>query len=290
MGNSGEKVEVDPKSYVIQDGRLLVFYNGFIADTRKKWVAGNVTMEGKQADVQWQKLSGETAPKPMATSDATSASKPGPLNQALNAKRAEFAKAAPPEKIAAYDKAIMDVKATNIEATALKVGAKAPMFDLPTTDGKTVSLQSMLDKGPVVLTWYRGTWCPYCNMQLRSYDQMMPELSAAGAQLVAISPQVNIDKSDSESKPLSFPLAVDRGNKVAASYGLSYEIAPELRAGFGPMLTKVNDDPAMTLPLSATYVIDRDGTIAFSYVDADYRTRAEPSDILEAVSKLSKAR
>ena len=171
---------------------------------------------------------------------------------------------------------------------ALGVGDAAPDFALPGVDGEPVRLASLLERGPVVLAFYRGSWCPYCNTQLRDYQEALGEIRAAGASLVAVSPQ-SPDSSVSmqERNALSFPVVSDTGNLVSRDYGLVFAVDAETRERYdavGIDLEKVNG--AWELPVPATYVIDADGTIRYAFVEADYTQRATVGDILDAVRAL----
>ena len=136
------------------------------------------------------------------------------------------------------------------------------------------------------MTWYRGGWCPYCNIALRGFHKSLPEIRAAGATLVAISPETPDNTlSTAEKNHLDFEVLSDHGNKVAHAYGVAYKIPRVIAEQFKGRLdlARHNGDESGTLPLGATYVIDREGTIRYAFVDADYRKRAEPSHVLAAV-------
>ena len=178
----------------------------------------------------------------------------------------------------------------NPGAGAPRPGQPAPRFTLPDARGKALSLDSLLAAGPVVLVFYRGEWCPYCNLAIRSYAAQLESLRAAGASLVAVSPQTpDASLSFVEKANLAFPVLSDHGNRVAREYGLAYALSPgmrELIAGFGIDLARINGDAAPELPVPATFVIGRDGMIRFVHVDADYRTRLEPSRLAEILHQL----
>jgi peroxiredoxin len=173
---------------------------------------------------------------------------------------------------------------------ALTVGAQAPRFSLPTATGGTVNLDGLLADGPVVLTFYRGAWCPYCNIALRALQQHHHEIAACGAQLVAVSPQIPDESlSLSEKHELSFDVLSDIGSDTAKQFGLAFDLPDDLAAvyaSFGIELQHANGGHPRTLPLPATYVIDHEGAIRWAFVDADYTTRAEPADILAALDAL----
>lgn len=285
----GEKVEVDPTKFIVKEDRLYLFYDGFWGNTKAKWEKEDHAAQVKQADGKWKTISGED---PAMLKPAEHAAAPA-LKTQLDAMRENFATKAPADVIALYDKGIRDVAASGVTDTALKVGAKAPEFTLPDAKGESVALATLLSKGPVVVTWYRGAWCPYCNIQLREYQKAMPELTALGANLVAISPQTPDNSLTTQQKnELSFNVLSDKANAVAKQYGIAYTLPPEIAASFkGKLdLAKFNGDESNELPLSATYIIGTDGVIRYAFVDADYRNRAEPADIIAALRTLQPAK
>ncbi|MFF7788550.1 redoxin domain-containing protein [Streptomyces sp. NPDC007991] len=173
---------------------------------------------------------------------------------------------------------------------ALTVGAQAPRFRLPSATGESVSLAGLLAAGPVVLTFYRGAWCPYCNIALRALQQHHAEISARGAALAAVSPQIPDESlSLADKHRLAFSVLSDVGSDTAKQYGLAFDLPDDLAAVYDRLgfdLQRVNGGHARTLPLPATYVIDREGVIRWAFVDADYTRRAEPTDILAALDAL----
>ncbi|MGN9763325.1 peroxiredoxin-like family protein [Streptomyces sp. SD31] len=174
---------------------------------------------------------------------------------------------------------------------ALTVGDKAPRFSLPSATGQTLALDDLLTDGPVVLTFYRGAWCPYCNIALRSLQQHHEGITARGARLVAVSPQIPDESLTlSEKHGLAFDVLSDIGSDTAKQYGLAFDLPDDLAAVYDKLgfdLQRVNDGHPRTLPLPATYVIDRDGVIRWAFVNTDYTTRAEPADILHTLDALS---
>jgi peroxiredoxin len=173
---------------------------------------------------------------------------------------------------------------------ALAVGAQAPRFRLPSATGEAVSLAGLLAAGPVVLTFYRGAWCPYCNIALRALQQHHDEISARGARLAAVSPQIPDESlSLADRHQLAFSVLSDVGSDTAKQYGLAFDLPDDLAAVYDRLgfdLQRVNGGHPRTLPLPATYVIDREGVIRWAFVDADYTRRAEPTDILAALDAL----
>lgn len=175
--------------------------------------------------------------------------------------------------------------------SALGVGAEAPDFALPTADGGTLRLGEALAEGPVVLTFYRGAWCPYCNQSLRQFQEALPLIEAAGARLVAVSPQTPDGSTEMEqAQSLTFPVLSDVGNEVSRDYGLVFEVSEEVRERYrasGIDLPAINGADSWELPVPATYVIDRDGTVRYAFIEADYTQRASPRAVVEALRSLS---
>jgi len=161
---------------------------------------------------------------------------------------------------------------------------------LENAKGATVDVGTLLKKGPVIITFYRGGWCPYCNLELKAYQEILPQIVAAGASLVAISPEKPDDTvSTAEKNALTFEVLSDVGQNVGRAFGLVYEFTEELKSayhGFNLDIPARNGTLGeWALPVSATYVIDRDGSIIYAYTDVDYRDRADPHDVLQALTK-----
>jgi peroxiredoxin len=205
-----------------------------------------------------------------------------------------LAKQAPADVVRALASEIDDVVRSGAGAPAPRLGDTAPSFTLPDAQGKQVSLDSLLKEGRVVIAFYRGQWCPYCDLQLRAYQEIVPRIKALGANLVAISPQTSDESlSTAEKRKLEFRVLSDAGNKVARGYGLVWKVPAALDAihkGFGVDLTKSNGDASNELPVPGTFVLGADGRIAFSYVNADWRERLEPAEILRALERLVKGK
>ncbi len=174
---------------------------------------------------------------------------------------------------------------------AKKAGDRAPTFALENTDGRMIALADLLANGPVVLTFYRGVWCPYCNMELQALEAARSDIVARGAQLVAISMQTapNSRKSIRDNK-LGFPILIDPHGTVADAYGLRFALPDYLidvyKAVFKNDLAVINDDPAWTLPMPARYVIGQNGMIVYSEVNPDYTRRPETAELLPVLDRL----
>lgn len=177
-----------------------------------------------------------------------------------------------------------DLLKSGIADQALSTGDAFPDFSLPNAKGKTVTLASLLDKGPLIISFYRGGWCPYCNLELQAYHHAMAEITARGARLVAISPQLPDESLDSEEKDqLAFEVLSDTGNNLSSAAGLAFKLAEKLKpiySGFGFELPKYNGDDSWTLPIPATFVLNPQGTIRYAYVNADYTQRADPDEVI----------
>ncbi|WP_347861926.1 peroxiredoxin-like family protein [Salimicrobium sp. PL1-032A] len=175
------------------------------------------------------------------------------------------------------------------EGNGIASGKKAPNFKLPGATGETVELYERLKQGPVILTFYRGGWCPYCNMELRAYQNIISEIHNEGAELIAVSPEMpDQSLSTKEKNDLDYYVLSDVGNEVASDYNLVYQLPDYLVDVYKDKGLNVDDhngDDEWKLPVSATYIIDTDGTIIYDYTKEDYKDRAEPSDVLEELKQ-----
>lgn len=176
-----------------------------------------------------------------------------------------------------------------IEAKALRVGERAPAFRLPDQDGRAVDLDNLLARGPAVLLFYRGHWCPFCTLTLRSYREAVSRFAALRTAVVAISPQATSTTAlTAGSVGPGLPLLSDVGSHVARAYGLSYDLPAALKGlfegAYNTPLPEINADGGWTLPVAATYVIAANGTVLSARVDVDYRHRAEPQAVLDQLA------
>ncbi|GAB1154571.1 peroxiredoxin-like family protein [Paenibacillus illinoisensis] len=169
-------------------------------------------------------------------------------------------------------------------------GQKAKDFTLKNALGETVNLFDELSKGPVVLTFYRGGWCPFCNTQLKSYEKILPEIEALGGQLIAVSPQSPDNTlSQQEKEALSFQVLSDTNGLVAAFYNILYDVPDYLQnimKQVGMDLTEYNAMNSWVLPIPSTFMIDESGIIRSAYVNPDFMQRLDPEDILHELRKL----
>jgi peroxiredoxin len=211
------------------------------------------------------------------------------LKEQLAQFRADWRERVPADRQEVLLRHIQELRDGAISKTMLKVGDRAPSIVLDDAKGETVDVRALLTQGSVIVTFYRGGWCPFCNLELKAYQEVLPEVAAAGASLVAISPEKPDETiSTAEKNALKFHVLSDVGQKVGRAFGLVYDFSDELRSayeGFGldiPVKNGAEDEWA--LPVSATYVIGRDGTIIYANTDVDYRDRADPRDVLEAVT------
>jgi peroxiredoxin len=207
------------------------------------------------------------------------------LSQQLEEYLAGWMQRVPAERRAAMERHIAHLSQTGADRSAKRAGDRAPEIVLPDAHGQTFKLGTLLAKGPVIVTFYRGGWCPFCNLELKAYQAVLPRIAAAGASLVAISPEKPDDSiSTTEKNALTFPVLSDVGQKVGKAFGLVYSFTDELRTvydGFKLDIPDKNGTPGdWSLPLSATYVIGTDGRIMFADTSVDYRRRTDPLDVL----------
>jgi peroxiredoxin len=200
----------------------------------------------------------------------------------------DIAKEKTPDEIKQiFSRAIKELQETG-KVKGIKAGGRAPNFTLKDTLGNDIELYEKLKNGPVVLTFYRGVWCPYCNLQLRAYEDIFSQIQAEGAELLAISPQKH-EKSISvaEKNNLTFKLLTDIDGETSEKYNILFEVPTYLREVYEAMginLSEYNTGEKWSLPLAATFIIDKNALIRYSFVNVDYTERMEPIDILSILS------
>lgn len=188
------------------------------------------------------------------------------------------------------------IASTGVLDRAKKVGDKAPDFKLPDAQGGEFDMKEARAKGPVIVTWFRGEWCPFCNKQLVGMQERLKDFEAAGATVVAISPQtVEHTESTAAKDKVTFHMLSDEGFKVGESFGVRYEMPPAMKdqlKKYNLDLTKYNggtpSEDGDELPLTATYIINQEGTITYAFLDPDYTKRASPDELLKALEQLKK--
>ncbi|KKJ04096.1 peroxiredoxin-like family protein [Burkholderia gladioli] len=221
------------------------------------------------------------------------------LQQKLDAFKADFRAGKPPYNAPAeihpiMERATAELIASGQAGRAVQAGDRAPQFTLRDQDGKLVSSADLLAQGPLVITFYRGVWCPYCNLELQALDAALPQLREDGARLVAISPQTPVNSRKSvRDNQLDFPVLSDAKGEVGAAFGLRFALPDylvELYRKLKNDLPVTNDDPSWTLPMPARYVIGQDGVVLYSEVNPDYTRRPEPEDLFPVLERARAAR
>ncbi|WP_042300090.1 peroxiredoxin-like family protein [Paraburkholderia kururiensis] len=216
------------------------------------------------------------------------------LQDKLDAFRADFKAgkppySAPPEIHPVMERATAELIASGQASRAIKAGDRAPHFNLKDQDGNDVSSAALLVKGPLVVTFYRGVWCPYCNIELQAINEVLPGIQAYGANVVAISPQTQVNSRKSvRTNALGFPVLSDVNGRTGADFGLRFALPDylvELYTKLKNDLPAFNDDPSWTLPMPARYVIGQDGTVLYSEINPDYTRRPDPADMFPVLEK-----
>lgn len=205
------------------------------------------------------------------------------LQDELDALKAECCEHTPPHIRRIRQETIDDLTSSGIAERAVHAGDHAPEFRLSDPDGKTISSYAVLANGPVLIAFYRGGWCPYCNLDLRAIQAVVGQFRSSGVSIVAISQQSPYESRSTERmNGLSFPSLVDRGGKVARAFGLRWKLSRELRAAeieSGLDLAAVNGESSWTLTMPALYVISADGIVEYADISADYTRRCDPSEL-----------
>lgn len=216
------------------------------------------------------------------------------LKEQLAEYRAGWYRRVPVERQAIMQRHIEQLRNGAIARQVLKVGDRAPPIVLGNAKGDIIDVGALIKVGPVIVSFYRGGWCPYCNLELKAFQELLPEITAVGASLVAISPEKPDDTlSTAQKNALTFEVLSDVGQTVGRAFGLVYDFTDELKAayqGFGLDIPARNGEPdEWALPVSATYVIGRDSTIIYAYTDVDYRDRADPRDVFKILTESTAA-
>lgn len=212
------------------------------------------------------------------------------LQARLDAFKAEFRSGKPPynaspEVIATIDRATKELIASGQAGRSLGAGESAPKFMLQGPDGELVSSSALLTRGPLVVSFYRGVWCPYCNLELQALQDALPSFRALSASLIAISPQTKANSRKSvRQNGLDFPILSDPGNQVADAFGLRFTMPDYLIELYRDVLRNdlpaINGDLSWTLPMPGRFAIGQDGVILYAETNPDYTRRPEPQDLL----------
>jgi len=212
------------------------------------------------------------------------------LHEELSALKRNMITQIPEHVMGMMRDATATLAASGIVKQALKSGDSVPVFELPELGGENVQLICLLSGGPLVISFYRGDWCPYCNLEMQALQRSLPDIEQAGGQLIAITPELpEFAERTWDKGNLTFPILHDRNNAVAKAFGLVFTLPDMLRPvyeGFGIDLTESQGNDCFELPLPATYIVRPDGVIAFACVDVDYTQRMEPDSIVEILKVL----
>lgn len=209
------------------------------------------------------------------------------LQTLLEETRAGASKRIPEEALAVMRAADEELVAKGVGQDALKAGDSLPDATFTSATGDTVQMSSLLANGPLIINFYRGGWCPYCNFELKAYQDLLGDITALGAQLVAVTPEKPDNSlSTTEKNALTFPVLTDNENAFAKALGIAFELPKplqELYGKFGMDLPGLNAGSGWSLPIPATFVVDANGKILLADVDVNYTRRLEPSDALAAL-------
>ena len=212
------------------------------------------------------------------------------LQDHLDALKAQSAGKTPPDEAEISHRAIDELITTGAVRRARKVGEMAPAFTLNDSDGQQVDSRALLAKGPLVVTFYRGVWCPFCNLDLQALRDTLPDIEARGASLVSISPQTTANgRKAARTHNITYPLLSDPGGMVADAFGVRWKMPGDLVALYRDKykldLTMYNDDQSWTLPMPSRFVIGVDGMIDYAEVSPDYTVRPDPSELLPVLDR-----
>lgn len=214
------------------------------------------------------------------------------LQERLDARSAEFAGKAAPELMASQAAALNALREAEVAENALGVGDSAPDFMLKDHEGKEVGLHALLQNGPVILTWYRGGWCPYCNIALQAWIEVNPDIIKRGATLLALTPELpDATAATVKKHGLPFVVLTDLNHVAAEKFGLVFKLDQDTAKRYEEkfqLSLKNGADAGTRLPLPATYVIASDRKIAYAFLNPDYKKRAEPAKAIEVLDGLAK--
>jgi peroxiredoxin len=213
------------------------------------------------------------------------------LREIFAERRELIAKYVPPETQAVHARVIAGLKENHLAENVLGAGSKSPAFELKGHNGQPLSSVDLLSKGRLVICFFRGRWCPFCVGQLEAMNLILPQIERAGSSLVAVSPQtVQQSFFMADQHQLRFPLLSDAANKVARQFGLVYRVPEDQQAIYRRSFVNLpfaNGDDSWELPIPATFVLDRDGTVLYASASEDYTERPEPAEVLDRLAGLA---
>jgi peroxiredoxin len=232
--------------------------------------------------------------------ESAPASETRSLREIYAERKALIAKYVPADIQAVHSRVVAELRASRIAQRSLKPGIEAPEFELPDQNGKVVRASDLLARGPLVISFIRGRWCPFCVGQMEAMNAIAPQIKDLGAFMVAISPQtVHQNYLMSDQHELQFPVLTDAGNKVAKQFGVAYRVPDYQQEVYGRAFVNlpfVNGDSSWELPIPATYILERnqsvgedarDTQVLYASASPDYTERPEPADILQFLAQLS---
>ncbi|KAG9236619.1 thioredoxin-like protein [Amylocarpus encephaloides] len=212
------------------------------------------------------------------------------LSAQLSAVLEGFSQKAPPDVVKVIRESVADFDASFQRDLTIKPGQKLPPFNLSDALGNQIRSDELLARGPLLITFYRGEWCPYCNLALRALQQHLDEFTAKGVTLVGISPSLpNSSLSMTEKNDLKFQVLSDVRNEYAKELGILFPMPDSLRpvfAQFGNDMKAFNGDDSFEVPVPATFLVDREGVVRNAFIETDYSKRVEPSTVLGWIDSL----
>jgi peroxiredoxin len=207
------------------------------------------------------------------------------LEQQINELNENLAKQLPAEVLEVFGKSISELKTQGIEGSSIAIGETFPDFNLPNTNDKTVALKELLKNGKVIVAFFRGSWCPYCNLELKALQDNLKQIADRKATLVAISPQTS-DYSEElrNNHHLDFELLTDKDNALAKQLGISFGLQDYVIPTYGSLgigLSEYNENDNNELPVPAVFVIDTNGVITYKFIDTNYMNRIDIQELIE---------
>lgn len=206
------------------------------------------------------------------------------LEQQFNELNENLANQLPTEVLEVFGKSIQDLKGRNIEDGSFHLGDKFPDFSLPNTNDKKIALKELLENGKVIIAFFRGSWCPYCNLELRALQDNLKQITDRNATLVAISPQTPDYSEELKSNHnLDFELLTDKNNALAKQLGIAFELQNYVIPAYSSLgieLAAYNENDNNELPFPAVFVIDTNGNVNYKFVDSDYMNRVNIEELI----------